>query len=326
MSPLPPKVSVLVPVYKQAALVLETLNSIWAQNYPNLEVLVGDDASPDDTATVLKAYHATLPPERAAQLHLILHTTNNGISGNLNSLIEKATGDYLCITGGDDLFRPGRIAAQVAALEAAPSAGLCHTNMQLFASESRAPIRLFHAPTASVSRLQSLPTLTEANYVGGPCVMVRKSAVPPHGFDPHIPMASDWLFAIECGQGGIVYLPDVLMDYRITTTSITNRTGLMLDEAETTLHLTAARYPHLHRSVQRGLARVYRAQAAYGIMLGHLRRAGQLLWRSVKANPMGLTTPVLLGVIALWVLAVTEHTLTRRQILTNRLLARRRGR
>lgn len=313
-----PKVSVLMPTYNQAGLVEATLDSVLAQDYENFEVIVRDDASPDETVAVLRAYAGRHP----GRVKVIAGEKNLGVTGNMNELLAVADGVMLCFTGGDDLFKPGRITAQVEALLAAPEAGLCHADMEWFESDTGRVLRRHHGAGADKARLESLDALVEANYVGGPSVMVRKSAVPAHGFDGKLPMVSDWIFAIECGLGGIVYVDEVLMGYRITSTSVSRNTGRMLDEAEQTLELVGGRYPQLLPAAKRGMARVRRAQAMYALELGMTGAARKLIKLARQDDPHNKT---LLVAWCVWLVAALEKRVSGQTRLTKRLIARLRG-
>jgi len=97
MNPLP-KVSILIPTYGQQDFISNAISSALAQTYPNLEVIVADDASPDDTAEKVAEY-------RDPRLHYIRNTQNLGrVKNYRRALYELATGEWVVNLDGDDFF------------------------------------------------------------------------------------------------------------------------------------------------------------------------------------------------------------------------------
>lgn len=92
------KVTIMIPTYNQAAYVRQAIDSALAQSYPNLEVIVGDDASTDGTPSIVS--NITDP-----RLTYVRNTTNLGRTGNYRNLLRyHATGDYVVNLDGDDYY------------------------------------------------------------------------------------------------------------------------------------------------------------------------------------------------------------------------------
>ena len=111
----PPKVSVIVPAYNQGPYVAEAITSVLNQTYHRWELIIVDDGSTDSTAAVVSQFR----DERVKYLHQM----NQGVSGTRNVAIAASTGDYLAFLDADDLWAPGKLAAQVAHLEQNPALG-----------------------------------------------------------------------------------------------------------------------------------------------------------------------------------------------------------
>ena len=99
-----PKISVIVPAYNNARWLPATLDSILAQTYSNLEIVVVDDGSTDDTAAVLRAY-----AQRDARIHPI-RKANGGVTSARLLGVAESTGDWIGFVDGDDLIDPGMYA------------------------------------------------------------------------------------------------------------------------------------------------------------------------------------------------------------------------
>ena len=96
--PTNPKVSVALITYNQQDCVGRTIESILNQTYQNFEIIVGDDSSTDETARVVKSY-------KDERIKYFKTDYNIGINGNLNLAVNKANGDIIAFTDGDDKLR-----------------------------------------------------------------------------------------------------------------------------------------------------------------------------------------------------------------------------
>jgi glycosyltransferase involved in cell wall biosynthesis len=114
-APPQPLVSIVVPSYNGAKFLREALDSILAQTYPNIEILLLDDASSDETPAIAEEY--------ADRVRYVRQPTNLGIYDNVNVGIGLARGSYIATYHADDTYLPGMVQAEVAYLEAHPDVG-----------------------------------------------------------------------------------------------------------------------------------------------------------------------------------------------------------
>lgn len=116
-----PKASVCIVTYNQEKFIQECLDSILSQktNF-EFEVIVGDDGSTDQTPEIIKDYE-----KRHKNVKAVLHKENIGPKKNLASVYSKALGDYIFHLDGDDTALPGKIQAQVDALDENPDCMIC---------------------------------------------------------------------------------------------------------------------------------------------------------------------------------------------------------
>lgn len=120
-----PLVSVIVLTYNQEEFLKQTLDSIVGQNFPReqVEIVVGEDASSDQTAQILKDYAA-----RYANIFAIFNPRNLGIVDNFINVINHCRGKYIMGCGGDDYYLPGKIQKQVDFMEKNPHVLMCFGN------------------------------------------------------------------------------------------------------------------------------------------------------------------------------------------------------
>jgi glycosyltransferase involved in cell wall biosynthesis len=130
----PPRVSVCVPAYRAAPFIGATIESVLGQTCDSWELIVVDDASPDDTFAVASRY-ASDP-----RVRLDRNGHNLGPVGNWNRVVAMATGQYVKVLCDDDLLYPACLARQVTALDAHPSAGLAGSRRDIIDQDGRTVI------------------------------------------------------------------------------------------------------------------------------------------------------------------------------------------
>jgi glycosyltransferase involved in cell wall biosynthesis len=112
-----PLVSVLVGAFNHERYIGECLDSIVAGSYPNVELVVFDDASVDNTKRLIRDW-IDLHPD--TPVRFLDHLTNRGLTFSLNEAVDHARGSYLCIIAGDDVMLENGIKDRVDYLEHHP--------------------------------------------------------------------------------------------------------------------------------------------------------------------------------------------------------------
>jgi len=112
-----PLVSVVAVCFNHARFVRDCLDAIAAQDHPNTEVLIIDDASTDDSVATIRQWLR----DTGFAAELVVHERNQGICATRNDALRRVHGDYLAFVSTDDAWLPGKLSAQVALMEALPS-------------------------------------------------------------------------------------------------------------------------------------------------------------------------------------------------------------
>lgn len=118
---MPPLVSVVIPCYNSERYVAQTVESVLAQTYPAIEIIVVDDGSTDATPRVLESYRTRITYLRQA---------NRGPAAARNAGLRVASGAYLLFLDSDDLLTPTSVAVKAAFLEQRPQYGLVYSAWQ----------------------------------------------------------------------------------------------------------------------------------------------------------------------------------------------------
>ena len=113
-----PLVSVIVPTFNRAWTLKDAVDSVLAQDYPNIELIIIDDGSKDNTQKLLKAYKDKI---------IVLRQENKGVSAARNAGIKKSNGVFIALLDSDDAWDKKKISCQVEFFQCNPEAMICQT-------------------------------------------------------------------------------------------------------------------------------------------------------------------------------------------------------
>ena len=200
-----PLVSVVIPAYKMEAFLAETLDSVLASDYPNLEVVVMDDGSPDASYAIACRYADQDTRVRA------FTKANGGVSTARNAAIRLARGELILPVDADNTIAPTFISQAVAKLLSDPDIKVV------------APTSDFFGEKTGVWRLPpfSIHLLARKNIMDN-CALYRKADWERvGGYCETILTREDWAFwiAVLKDGGRVEVLPDILHHYRVRATS-----------------------------------------------------------------------------------------------------------
>lgn len=131
-----PLVSVVIPVYNGNNYLQDAVNSVFAQTYPNIEIIIVDDGSTDETWPLI---------EKLGNKVFGFHKENGGIASALIFGIRKAKGNIIAWLSHDDVFLPTKIVKQVEFLNSNPEMIACYTDFDIV-DENLLFISEFHCP------------------------------------------------------------------------------------------------------------------------------------------------------------------------------------
>lgn len=206
------QVSVMVPVYNQVRFVAATLDSVLAQSYPYIEVIVVDDGSTDDTPRVLETY---------AHRVQIIQQVNRGLAGARNTGYLASRGEYLLFLDSDDLLHPDMIARHVSFLEAYPDFGLCYCAWQQISEDGTRVLGEVH-PNEQGHVLAKILRRTFFFFASG--TLLRRAAFERAGlFDDSLRWGEDADLWLRLAHAGFAfgYIDQALLNYRIRAHSMT---------------------------------------------------------------------------------------------------------
>jgi glycosyltransferase involved in cell wall biosynthesis len=224
--PLPP-VTVLIPAYNAARTIERALATVWHQHYPEMEVIVVDDASTDDTSVHVREIARD-------NLRLIRLERNRGVSGALNAGIRQARTDYIAFLDADDEWLDNKLVKQLPIIDARIEMTLIACGGESVGPEGRV-FDTFGTELPSHSPREFWRALLLKTYLHRSCVVARRiKLLEVGGFDEELKVSEDqdmWIKLAANGETGFV--PEVLVRIHDMPESLAERYGER--EAEFTL-------------------------------------------------------------------------------------------
>lgn len=215
----PPLVSVCIGAYNRERYIRETLDSVFAQTYPALEVIVVDDASTDRTVEIIQSY--------GNRVKLIRRAANSGLPAvPRNQAIAEATGDLVAFLDADDLWYPSKLEKQVEWMRLHPAVSMVHCRCDVI-NEAGVLQGARHGAFL-LSEKTSLEALLRHCFISISAVLVRRSVLSEVGGfneDSFYRAREDYeLFLRIVRQRPIGWVPgDALAAYRVSEDSISHR-------------------------------------------------------------------------------------------------------
>ena len=159
-----PRVSVVIPTYNYGKYISEAVESVLAQTYTDIEIIVVDDGSTDQTPQILDKYTGAIR---------CIRQQNLGASEARNRGIRESTGDVIAFLDADDKWISNKLALQIAAMDENPQVGLVYTNSFVLDERGDLKERIRRYPRIARSGYV-FPYLLCGNFISTPCVMVRR--------------------------------------------------------------------------------------------------------------------------------------------------------
>lgn len=202
-------VTVLMPVYNAEKFLAEAIDSILSQSFTDFEFLIIDDGSTDNSASIVRSYSDS-------RINLVQNEKNLGITKTLNKGIEIASGDLIARMDADDISYPDRLAQQHEYLTDHLDCCLVGTKVRIISEDGK---------SSWIDDSKAEYTYYNLAFhcsIYHPTVMFRKEIVTKAG-GYVLPYAEDYeLWCRLVKNNKLHVLPQVLLDYRMASSSISN--------------------------------------------------------------------------------------------------------
>lgn len=234
-----PLVSIPIVTYNSAEFIIETLESVKAQTYPNIEVIISDDCSTDNTVEICREW-IEKNKERFVRTEIIVPKHNTGISANCNRGEAACAGEWIKGIAGDDLLMPNCIQDCLDYVSEHPETEALFGRAEAFGA-SKEECDKWNENISNSSLTLSSEQLLHELLFNGNCICAVSFFYNRHAInelhihnDERIPMLEDWPKWINMLKAGIKfhYFDRVLVKYRLNGISTSKRSSLKYFESE----------------------------------------------------------------------------------------------
>jgi glycosyltransferase involved in cell wall biosynthesis len=209
-----PLVSIVAICYNQASYAVETLDSIIAQTYPHIQLIIIDDCSTDNSVEVIQNWI----DENNVDCEFVIHSENLGVTKTCNDGLRMVKGKYYQLIACDDILNPNKIEKQVQLLEENNHVAMVYSDVFLIDQDSNVTDDSLLKMT---SYFPNLPTgdifseLAKDNFIPAPSVLI-KSLVPDNiGFYDESLLYEDYDMFLRISRSyDILYIKENLAKYR----------------------------------------------------------------------------------------------------------------
>ena len=219
-----PLVSVIMPVYNSAKYVQEAVNSILQQTYDNIELIIIDDASLDDSLRLIESYVDS-------RIQIYKNDTNRGISYSTNRAIGESKGKYIALMDDDDIATYNRIKLQVDFMEQNGDVDILGGAAAEIDSGGQVT-KFCNIPRFNSKYIKAVLLFNCMDFYNG-TAMVRKEFIVKNNlqYREECYGMQDFRFYIESSKyGKITTIGDLLLYHRIHNENETHRSKLMYAE------------------------------------------------------------------------------------------------
>ena len=215
-------ISVIIPCYNQGRFLAEAIDSAIGQSYANIEVIVVDDGSTDDTADVADRYSQV----RHHQVNCV-RQTNQGLAAARNRGLEESGGEYVVFLDADDRLAAGALGVGAESLDSHPDCAFVYGNVRLIDAGGSL---LLYPPGVNIKRDHYLELLRHNHIWSTGAVMYRRSVFATVGlFDPRVNASADYDLNLRIAMRHPIFChAEVVLEYRKHESNMTRNLADML--------------------------------------------------------------------------------------------------
>lgn len=215
-----PLISIIIPLYNGERFIAQTLESVLAQTYRNIEVIVVDDASTDGGCDIVRRYDDS-------RVKLILSETNFGGPARPRNIgIEASQGEFIAFVDADDVWKPHKLQTQLDFLMDNPDIDMLYSPAEIIDEHGKiSPSRKQRFLILLLRLMSPKNAIIYGNFININTLMLRQPLTSRFIEDSRLVAIEDWMFHIFNFQMGLrgASMKEPLIYYRIHSASISNR-------------------------------------------------------------------------------------------------------
>lgn len=210
-------VSVIIPTYNRAGIIKKSIDSVLSQTYDDLELIIVDDGSTDETKELISSY-------KDNRIKYYSYMSNKGVVYARNYGMKMASGDYIAFQDSDDIWHKDKLEKQIKAMEKDDSVGFCYSRMQYtLDSNSRIVLPQYDVEVNSMSG-DIFGKLLYDNLVACPCLIMKKECYDKiGGYDAQFTALEDYDYALRLAKEyKALFLDDILVDANMSSGGVSS--------------------------------------------------------------------------------------------------------
>ena len=207
-----PLVSVIMPSYNHEKFISKSIESILNQTIRDLELIIVDDASIDNSRKIIESY-----AQKDSRIHFFMHEKNLGISKTVNDAISKTTGDFLALFSSDDLWLPEKIEKELEILKNDENLVVWSEGQVIDDTDNPLGVTFteMHGAQNKKKSGNIFEELVRGNYICGQSLMVKRENFNIFLYDPKYKYLNDYKIMLELSRSYEFYfIPECLVMYR----------------------------------------------------------------------------------------------------------------
>ena len=292
-------ISVIIPTYNAAKYIEETLQSVINQTYNNIEIIVVDDGSTDQTEAILQSY-------KDPRLVYIKQANSGGPAKPRNTGIAASKGEYIAIFDSDDLMTPNKLSIELEALKRTPNSAFCCSNYSMIDDKgclitadlwetNKAYQKLNKTRKDSFGNILFRPgeivnSILLHNFIASSSMLIRKNVFQSlGGFDETLQNTDDYDMWLRMSPlYSCICVPQALHHYRVREGNITSRGIHKLADGRTTVlkrHINKSSEKSTTLHVKKIIAKYQTGAGYYYFQRQDLKIAKRYYWDSIRTLP-----------------------------------------
>lgn len=244
-----PLVSIAIITYNHARFIENAIKSVLSQDYLNIEIVISDDASGDNTVKIIQ----NIANQHPDKIRILTNAKNQGATENWFKCVQSCRGKYIIPLAGDDELLPDIISKQSAIMENDPNVALCYADAVVFDVVNQK--KLYRLSDKTPTKSGGLKLALQDSIYYSPTTMLRKILLPKENIFKNLRHGTDLAFYKELmiiagPLAKIHYVPEVLYKYQKHDANITvTQTQYRRDHIEA-IKILQKKYPEYSKDLE----------------------------------------------------------------------------
>jgi glycosyltransferase involved in cell wall biosynthesis len=277
-----PKVSVIIPNYNYEKFIAATVESVLSQTYKNIEIIIVDDGSKDNSLEVLKQFNNKIQ---------VIEQKNAGVSAARNHGVSLSTGEFVAFLDADDIWLPEKLERQIEKIQVDSGIGLVHCSMTLINPKDEPIGEINNGQEGFVAKEFLRFERGVVIGAGSTSIVRRETFDEIGGFDLRLSTAADWDFCYQVSRTHkIGFVTEPLVLYRMHGTNMHGNIKAMEHDMLLGFEKAFAENSEDLRKIENeSYGNLYMTLAGSYYQTKNYAKFLEMAQKSLRKNPSGIT-------------------------------------